>query len=53
MKRLLDLCSLDDYEKQNKFENSYLNYLNKCFNCKILELQIYSIETYGSITFNY
>ena len=49
MKRLLDLCSLDNYEKQNKFENSYLNYLNKCFNSNILEFQIYAIDTYDSI----
>ena len=49
MKRLLDLCSLDDYEKQNKFENSYLNYLNKCFNSNIPDLQIYAIKTYDSI----
>ena len=50
LKRLFDFCSLDDTEKQNKFENSYLLYLNKCFNCKILELQIYSIKSYSSIT---
>ena len=50
LKRLFDFCSLDDIEKQNKFENSYLLYLNKCFNCKILELQINSMKSYSSIT---
>ena len=49
MKRLYDLCNYEENKKQQKFEKTYLIYINKCFNCKILEYQIYSMKCYNAI----
>ena len=47
--RIYDFLNIENNEKQKKFENTYLNYLYKCFSSNILEKQLYAIESFDSI----